>query len=402
MESGAPLKVLLVAEGSGGHLIPALQVATMLAQRGVRTKVWYAQRRYAAPLASALAQEAAASCVDVAPIPLPPSSGLRVRLWQCAQLLSQAQRYLDTFCPDVVVGFGGWVSAPLILAARRRRIKCLLHEQNVVMGRANRMLAHWVNRVAVSFPETQAMLDRIPSVVTGMPIRQGIGQVSRSAGAERFGFDPNRPTILVIGGSQGARAINRLMTRVAARLSTQERATWQIAHVTGLADEEPVRNAYVAQHLTAWVAPVFIEMAAAYAQADLVIARAGASTIAELARCGTPSILIPYPYAGGHQRANARLVETIGGGLMIEESAATPERLLGAVRQMLSDERLRAMMGAQVHALCRVDAAQRLAHAILELAHARDQRPLEPAPAAISDGLGSAPATSRDELLRAS
>ena len=246
-------------------------------------------------------------------------------------------------------------------------MKCLLHEQNVVMGRANRMLARWADCVAVSFPETQATLDGTPSVVAGLPVRDRIGRVSRVEAARRFGVNPERPTLFVLGGSQGAHAINDLMIRVAALLSPQERAAWQILHVTGLADEAVVREAYVRHQVTAWVAPVFVEMEAAYAHADVVIARAGASTIAELACCGTPSILIPYPHAGGHQRANAQLVEAIGGGLMIAEEEATPERLLASARRILSDERLRTMMGTQVRALHRADAAQRIAQAICEL-----------------------------------
>jgi UDP-N-acetylglucosamine--N-acetylmuramyl-(pentapeptide) pyrophosphoryl-undecaprenol N-acetylglucosamine transferase len=372
----------LVAEGSGGHLVPALQVAQTLAKTGARIKVWYAQRQRTARLANALTQEAMDAPIDVDPIPIDASNPLR-RLWHCGQLWHRAQRCFDTFSPDVVVGFGGWISAPVVLAAKQRRIGCVLHEQNVVMGRANQWLARWVDRVAVSFHETQAMLHSTPSVLTGLPVRQRIGQPSRAEGAEQFGFNPNQPTLLILGGSQGARTINRLMTQVIARLSSQERQTWQVLHLVGPSGEAAVEEAYAAHHVTSWITSFLVEMEAAYAQADVVISRAGASTIAELARCGKPAILIPYPYAGGHQRANAQLVEAIGGGLMIEESEATPERVLGATRRILADQRLQIMMGAQMRSLNFPDATERLSDAIVEVARLQGERSAQPVPAVL-------------------
>ena len=367
MENASTLKVLLVAEGSGGHLIPALQVAGALAKTGVHATVWYAKRRYTAPLADALVKEAAAADVDVRAIPLETGRNFLGRLWQCGQLWSRSRRWFDAVSPDVVVGFGGWVSASVILAARQRHIRCVLHEQNVAIGRANRLLVRWVDRVAVSFRETQAALNGTPSVVTGMPVREAIGQPSRAQHAARFGFSAQRPTLLILGGSQGSRAINRLLLEMLEHVWPDERQRWQFFHVTGAADEALVREAYARARATAWVAPFVVDMESAYAQADVVIGRAGASTITELARCGTPAILIPYPYAGGHQVANARLVESIGGGLLIEERHATAARLLSAIRTLFADECLRVMMGRQMRAAAIPDAADRLRRAIVEL-----------------------------------
>jgi len=367
MENASSLKVLLVAEGSGGHLIPALQVAELLAKTGARATVWYARRHPSASLADALVKEAADAGVEVRAMPFATSRRLLDRLWQCGQLWSQTQRWLDASAPDVVVGFGGWVSAPVILAARWRHIHCVLHEQNVAVGRANRLLVRWVDRVAVSFRETQASLNDTPSVVTGMPVRDAIGRSSREAHAARFGFSAAQPTLLVLGGSQGSRTINRVVSDLVERLSSDERRRWQFLHITGAADERAVRSAYARHEVTAWVAPFLTDMEAAYAQADVVIARAGAATITEVARCGKPAILIPYPYAGGHQTVNARLVEHCGGGLLLEEGESTAVRLLSAVRRLLADERLRLMMGRQMRQLAVPDAADRLTKAIVEL-----------------------------------
>ena len=367
MRSESPkLKVILVAEGSGGHLIPALEVAATLAKAGAHIKIWYARRGQTAPLTDALVRPHPS--IDVDAIPVDASPNLLERLWRCGQLWHRAQRCFDTFAPDVVVGFGGWVSAPVVLAARNRRIGCLLHEQNVVMGRANQWLAPWVDRVAVSFRETQARLDRSSSVMTGLPIRQGIGHTARAQAAARFGFDPDRTTLVILGGSQGSRTINRLMIDAVAFVLPAERNSWQVVHVTGPADAAAAQAVYRAHGVTAWAAPFLIEMDAAYALADVVIGRAGASTIAELARCGTPAVLIPYPYAGHHQRANAALVEAIGGGVMIEESEATPARVLGATRRILTDRRLRLMMSRQMRELGCADATDRLRDVIVEIA----------------------------------
>ncbi len=365
----APLKVLLVAEGSGGPLIPALEVADALVRTGAEVKVWYATRQQTEGLVRALTHRPQRARFVVEPLPVELSDHPLRRVWEYGPLWRKAQTCFKTFGPDVVVGFGGWVSVPVVLAARQRRIGCLLHEQNVMMGRANRWLSRWVDRVAVSFAETQTMLPKIPSVVTGMPIRQSIGDTTQAQAADPIGISAERLTLLIVGGSQGSRSINTLLTRMVALLSPEERRRWQFVHVTGPTDEAWVRESYRSVEVTAWVAPFVAEMGSAYARADVVIARAGASTIAELARCGKPAILIPYPHAHGHQRVNAQFVQAVGGGLMIEESHATPERLLSSVRRILTDERLRIIMGWQMRALDVPDAAERLTHAILELSH---------------------------------
>ncbi len=380
-------KVLLVAEGSGGHLIPALQVATALAQRGVRVRLWYVSRATILPLADALTRTSSRRGVEIEAIRIPSGSRALSRLRRCGELWRRTHSCFETFAPDVVVGFGGWISAPVILAARWRRatdryqrknngsrIGCVLHEQNAVMGRANRVLAGWVDQVALSFEETQD-ISPVPHVVTtGLPIREEIGRPSRQEAAKRLGLAAERPTILVLGGSQGAQAINRLMTNMAASLSDEERQRWQILHLSGGSDGAAVNRAYAAAAVTASVRPFLVEMEDGYALADVVVSRAGASTIAELASCGKPAVFIPYPYAGGHQKENARLVETVGGGIVIEESAAGVERVLTVLRRLLGDERLRVGMGERMRVLHRSDAARRLSRVILKLAgHAETQ-----------------------------
>lgn len=364
------MNVLLVADGSGGHLIPAMQVAGRLAEQGATIKLWYADRRQVRGLAEALRQDMPPS-IDVDPIAMSSSRSPLMRLQQCQALWRRASQCFNTFRPDVVVGFGGWISAPVVLAAKSRRISCVVHEQNVLPGLANRWLSRVADEVAVSFPETERHLTRRRAVVTGLPIRSTIGASSREDAARRLGLDPARPTLLIVGGSQGSQAINRLALAMIPRVSAEESAAWQAIHITGLSEEAAARAAYAARALRAVVCAFLTDMDAAYAASDLVIARAGASTLAEVARCGKPAILMPYPYAGGHQRANARAAEATGGAVVLDEATTNAERLLAAVRRLLADRGMRARMGAAITQLQPRGADARLADSIVQLGASR-------------------------------
>ncbi len=368
------MNILLVAEGSGGHLIPATEVAQYLARAGARVKIWYARRRRAVGLAEALAREVRTKAVQMEPLPVPPASSLLQRIWRSGQLWSQSGEEFRAFAPHVVVGFGGWMSAPILLAARRRGLGCLIHEQNVEPGRANRLLARWMDRTALSFDATRrALPSGVRSIVTGMPVRSDIGRCTREQGAAAFGLDLVRPTVLVLGGSQGSQVLNLRMLDVVGGLSVRERGAWQMLHAAGPEDEALVRDTYAALGVRASVAAHILRMDAAYAAADLVVARAGASTVAELARAGRPSVLVPFPGARGHQRANARILEAAGGAVVLEQAAATPEVLRDTLRSLLANPMKRQVMVEAVRRLAGQNTTAQLAQAILQVGetHAR-------------------------------
>jgi UDP-N-acetylglucosamine--N-acetylmuramyl-(pentapeptide) pyrophosphoryl-undecaprenol N-acetylglucosamine transferase len=362
---------LLVADGSGGHLIPALETARALARAGHRTHVWYVQRRRTGLLIEGLRARLDARWITMEPMPMGSGTAARWplgRAIQSAWLWGWAWHQLGRIRPRVVVGFGGWISVPVLVAAKARNLATAIHEQNVVMGRANRWLSSQVDRVFVAFRDTRGPSGDRPVMWTGLPIREEIGQSARKASADRFGFDTDRPTLLVLGGSQGARAINRLMTELTPHLSSEERRSWQILHLTGQEDRATTDTAYAQRLVTHSVSPFLLDMESAYALADVAIARAGASTVAELARCGIPTIFIPYPHAHGHQRENARVAESAGGAFVMEESSATPERLISLLRQMLGGDADRKAMAARIAGLQQQDASDRLAEAILGVA----------------------------------
>lgn len=367
-----PVRILMVAEGSGGHVIPALEITRVLLDAGALVTLLYPRRPQVASLLAGLTRDLQDPAMhlqpfSLSPCPLPIGRPLW-RLGQAGSIWRLAQERLQQFRPDVVVGFGGWLSVPVILAAGRQDIPTLVHEQNVQLGRANRFLLDWTDQLAVSFEATRRETDNVPVVMSGMPVRASIGTVSREAAAQQLELRADLPTVLVLGGSQGSHALNQLLLETTRGWTPQERREWQLVHIAGAQDEPVVRAAYAELGLQAVVRTHLTEMAAGYAMADVVIARAGASTVSELAQCGKPAILIPYPHAGGHQRANAQVIEAVGAGVMLEEHLATPARVLGTLRRMLQDERLRQMMGRQMATLTQPAATQRLARAILTLA----------------------------------
>ncbi len=387
---GHGARVLLVSEGSGGHLIPAMEVASELSRSGASVSLLFAQRRQTGELFRdlldrAASQSIAAHAVNLSAWRAPsvfgaPGSwamGTANRLRQTGLVWRMAERELSVSKPHVVVGFGGAFCLPVLATAKRRGVATMIHEQNVTFGQANRWLARWVDRVALSFPLASGVSTPAaprkpgiqPTIMTGLPVRDEIGRADRDAALARFGFKSSAPTVLIAGGSQGARAINRLGCDMVDQLFDGERSAWQFIHLTGAAECEEIRARYTAAGVTrAWIMPHTTDMAAAYAAADIVVCRSGASTLAELARCAKPAVLIPYPHANSHQRENARLVESTGAGIRLDESSTVAAQLADVIRRLFSDVRLRTTMAERMRKLARPDATQQLARAILELA----------------------------------
>jgi UDP-N-acetylglucosamine--N-acetylmuramyl-(pentapeptide) pyrophosphoryl-undecaprenol N-acetylglucosamine transferase len=336
---------------------------------GVAVQLWYVNRKRIGPLIEALTRSLDPR-IELRPIPVQQPLTMMSRLRAIGRLWRDAHRLFKAEQPAAVVGFGGWASVPVVLAAKECGIPTLLHEQNVQFGRANRRLARLVDAVAVSFAETRQRMG-VHMTVTGLPVRPEIGMTSRSEGAARLGLDAGKPTLLIVGGSQGAQALNRIMAGIAGLMTPPETSSWQIVHIAGANEADALSQSYADAKVSAAVYPYLADMAAAYAAADLVISRSGASTVAELARCSKPAILVPYPHASGHQRANAELAEQVGGGMVFEDQEASADRVLSAARRILADERLRFMMGQQMHNLDYPNAAVHLAELILGTAQGR-------------------------------
>ncbi len=351
------MKIAIAGGGTGGHLFPGLALADALVARGVQVTF----------VGTAAGIEARVVPAAGYPLRLLPGRQLRgggvaravAGLASTAGGTLRALALLGELGPRLVVGVGGYASVAVVIAAALRRIPSVLLEQNVLPGAANRVLARIARRVCVGFAESIALLPPGRAVHTGNPVRADLIR-PRPARA--------RPGLLVFGGSAGAHRLNQAMLDALAALGPAL-AHLDVTHQTGAADLEAVRRAYAARGLAARVEPFIADMGAAYAAADLVVARAGATTCAELTAVGLPAILVPYPYAtDDHQRRNAEVLVQAGAAEMILDTELHGERLAAALRSLLGDAGKRAAMAARARALGRPDAAERVADECLRLA----------------------------------
>jgi len=301
----------------------------------------------------------------IPPVPLPRKPTLDLlrvpgRLWASVR---EAGRILHDTRAEVVVGFGGYVALPAYLAARRAKIPIVVHEQNAVPGLANRIGARFAEVVAVTLPGTP-----LPHAeLVGMPLRPEIANLDREAvrarAREHFGMHADRPTLLVFGGSQGARSLN---TALAAAVDALRAMGIQILHALGPKNFVEVPEEESSSQAPPYAAlPYLARMDLAYAAADLVLCRAGAVTCAELSAVGLPAIFVPLPIGNGEQRFNAEPVVDAGGGLLVEDSALTRDYLLNTVGALLLDAEQLAAMSSATARFGRRDAAVRMANLTL-------------------------------------
>ena len=283
--------------------------------------------------------------------------------------LADAWRLLSRRRPQVVMGVGGYSSGPVVLAAAIRRIPTLVLEQNAVPGLTNRLLAPWVRAAAVTYEQTLSFFGR-RGFVAGNPVRPEFFEPSSKFEVQSSKF-PRR--LLVLGGSQGAHAINVAMVAASPEL-VRRSPDVVVVHQTGERDLETVREGYrragVQVRAESFLDPVAREMA----EADLVISRAGATTLAELAAAGRPAVLVPFPAAtDDHQRKNAEVLDRSGAAVLIDQRDLAPERLAGVVSDLLNDADRRARMSAAMRTFAKPDAAANIVDRLIELARPERQ-----------------------------
>lgn len=274
----------------------------------------------------------------------------------------QAYRIIGRFQPDVIFVTGGYISAPVVLAGRARRVPIVIYLPDIVPGLAIRSLAQLATRLAISFEASCQYLPRDKTVVTGYPVRSRLYTADQAEAGRTLDLDPNRKTVLIFGGSRGARCINQAVAGALEELLDLA----QLIHVSGRLDiadmvqrrqalPGTLRNQY---HLFAYLHE---EMIDALVAADLVVSRAGAATLGELPAASVAAVLVPYPYAGAHQAENAAVLAEAGGAIIVSDAELTAERLLETVRELLIDEARLMTMQANMRRLARPDAAQRIA-----------------------------------------
>lgn len=345
------MRVMIAGGGTGGHLFPGLAVAEAWRAKDIETEILFVGSLYGIE-----AKVLPRTMFRFEALAL---RGLRGRGWrgvwqfvcQIPVALWRALRLVRQFRPQLVLGLGGYGSVPVVVAAWVRGVPSLLLEQNAHPGMANRFLARLARRVCTTFPESARFFPAGRAELTGNPVR---------ALASAQHPDPGHFTIFVFGGSQGATSLNRAAVAAVRSLRTQL-ADLQIIHQTGAADVEWVENQYRDMQVDATVQAFVYDMADVYGRADLLVCRAGATTLSEVAALGKPALLVPYPFAADdHQRANAESMVARGAAEMLLDAELNGETLAQRILELEHDRpRLRAMATAAL-ALSVPDAAQRV------------------------------------------
>ena len=341
--SNSPLKVLISGGGTGGHIFPAVAIANALRRRDPRTEI-----HFVGALGRMEMERVPAAGYDITGLPV---AGFdRKRLWRnfsvvmkLMRSLRLARKVLRDFNPDIAVGVGGYASGPMLKQAQKAGIPTLLQEQNSYAGVTNKLLAKKADKICVAYEGMERFFPAESIVMTGNPVRADILQSSLSpADARRkLGMDPDRPMVLVVGGSLGARSINDSIARYLSDIvATGAQVLWQTGKLyatecQAVAEKHP--------HVTA--VPFISDMAAAYRAADLVVSRAGASTISEIQLLGVPSVLVPSPnVAEDHQRKNALALADRNAAVMVQ-AADAPQQLGRVIAELMAQPDRRATLG---------------------------------------------------------
>jgi len=307
--------------------------------------------------------------LPTAPFPYGCSPRALISAGRLLRSLARARRLLQRLRPQVVLGVGGYVSVPVVLAARLQKVPVAVHVLDAHPDRANLLVARWARWITLAFPEAARHFAAERTEFTGCPVRRAILEASRSRGQELLGLDPVRLTVLVTGGSQGARRINEAVVAALPELLGELKV--QVVHLTGAADFDRVvqeSGPAAALHGHYHPLPFTDDIGPLLAAADLVVSRAGSSSVAEARVRGRPQILVPYPHAGRHQLANARSLEAAGCAVVIPNEECSSPTLLRHIRALVEDEERRQEMSRSALRTATPHAAERVAAGLLALA----------------------------------
>lgn len=360
------MRILIAGGGTGGHVIPALAIARELKSRYQAEVLFVGTAR---GIENRLVPQAGFGLMRIEVGALKNVS-LLTRLRTVIGLplaILEARKIIKVFSPDVVVGVGGYASGPAMAAAILGDIPTLAFEPNLVPGFANKMVGHRVSAAAVHFEETKSYFRN--AQVVGVPVRAEFFSLADLRNQD--GSLDGPPTLLVFGGSQGAHAINQAIT-VAIPEVLRQIPRVRVIHQTGERDYNDVQAAYARAGISAEVSAFIDNMPQAFAEADLLVCRSGASTVAEATAAGKPAVFIPFPQAADdHQRRNAEAIVNGGAAVLIPQAELTPDRLAQTLTELLSNPQRLKGMSERAKSLSHVDAAGRMARMVAELAGVR-------------------------------
>lgn len=361
------MKVIIAGGGTGGHLFPGLALAEEFKRRDDSNEVIFVGTEHGI--------EARIIPREGYPIKFLRAEGIVGRSLikkikasaKLALSFIDACRILRTVAPDLVIGVGGYAAGAIVFMADIKSIPTMIHEQNSIPGLTNRILGRVARRICVTYQESLSGFPMGKTFLTGNPIRARILKGERDAAYRLFSLDKDMFTVFVFGGSSGARSINRVVVDALNHLS-ELKDKIQFLHQTGDKDYENIRETYRKAGVKGTVASFIYQMAEAYAAADLVISRAGATTLAEITALGKPAILIPYPYAAGrHQEFNALKLREMGAAYVIPDSDIKGELLAGNIREIYENASVRAEMTRASRGLGRPEACSRIVDIAMSL-----------------------------------
>src|SRR5208282_1548243 len=355
------MRIIIAGGGTGGHVIPALAIAQQLKKqlgaevlfigtaRGIETRL-VPQAGFALEL------------IQVGALKNVSLMTRAKTMFDLPRAIAASSRMLSEFDPEVVIGVGGYASGPAMVAAIRRRLPTLAFEPNVVPGFANRMIARWVSAAAVHFEETCHYFPHCK--VTGVPVRAAFFSIPPKNSAP--------PTLLVFGGSQGARAINQAMTTPESLTGLRQKIPGiHVIHQTGQRDYDHVLAAYQQSGISGEVHKFIDDMPGTFGRADLLVCRSGASTVGEIAAAGKPAIFVPFPAAAeDRQNVNARALERVGAAVVVEESNLGAAYLVDTIAALIGDARRLQGMSEAARSLAHPKAVEEIAEMVVQLAAA--------------------------------
>ena len=358
--SEKPIRLMVTGGGTGGHLFPGIAAAEAMCRRLPGSEVMFVGTHRKMDKTSLSNYGYKVRSIHSHGIKGKSIGQLLKALAVLPVSMAESMYHILSYRPHLVVGVGGYVTGPVIAAARMLGKVTVIHEQNSVPGLANRKLGGLAKRICLSLPGSEKYFDGSKVVLTGNPVRKEILELA--AEEKQIG---QTLTILILGGSQGAKGVNRLVVEALAQRGIEQEV--KVIHQTGAADVEMVREAYAAKGIDAEVEAFFHDMVSLYRKADLVISRAGATTLVELAVLGKPAILIPYPYAAdNHQEINGQYYVEGQGAVMYREADLTGEMLAETVIELLNDRDRLQSMGERMKDLSYPAAAEKIVDVCLE------------------------------------
>lgn len=368
------MKLIIAGGGTGGHLFPGIAVAEEFLERDPSNQVLFVGSAQGIEARTIPRLGYQLELISAAGIK---GKGSLAKLKGAAMLLygyAQSRKILQAYRPDLVMGVGGYASLPMVMAARGMDVPRFVHEQNALPGMSNKVLAKVVNRVFISLDESARFFPADRTILTGNPLRRQILESLVQSGAQSMQDNTlERPfNLFIFGGSQGAHALNVALPQAVAQLADTHKGRLAITHQTGERDYNEVSTAYQAAGVAAEVRPFIDDMAAHYQRADLIVCRAGATTIAEVTALGKACLFVPFPYAtDDHQRKNAEALLKKGACELLLEREMTGGALAAAITRLMDHPQELARIGSNAGGLARLDAARVIVDEMLNVVRAR-------------------------------